>query len=102
MVPRSYNEALIRCSPVVTMSCNFTFALEFIDFCFTAGFTLSSGKLKLRNSCLSPDPVAPERPLRSLLYIFAELEYANDNASYKMSLCGLSLNGIANIFLQTS
>ena len=24
---------------------NFTFAVEFIDFCFTAGFTLSSGEV---------------------------------------------------------
>ena len=69
MAPNSYNGAVVRWSPVVTKNYNFTFAVEFIDFCFKAGFTLSSGKLKLGNFYLSPDAVAPRRPFRSVLNI---------------------------------
>ena len=36
MLPSSYNEAVIRRIAVVTMSCNFTFAVKFIDFYFKA------------------------------------------------------------------
>ena len=67
MLPSSYNETVVTCSPVVTKSCNF--AVKFVDFYFKAGFTLSSGELKFRNSYLSPDAAAPRRP-KELLVLF--------------------------------
>ena len=65
MLPSSFSEALIRCSPVVTVSYNFTFAIGFLE----AVVALSSGKLKLRNSYFSPSAVAPRRPFRPVLNI---------------------------------
>ena len=76
-----YLESVIRCSPAFTMSYNFTCAVEFFDFCFKAGLTLlNSGELKLRNSYLSPDAVAPRRPFRPFL------EYAFEREE-KLDLC---------------